>query len=133
MGGFKNPDFRERKTAADKARTAALERFKARPGPDDPAYRDRQAARQVSAAAREARDGKRRAERESATRAAHEAEEVARTAAVQRDAETRAAHEAEEVARAAALQRDADQKAALLAEQKAGRDARYAARKARKR
>jgi hypothetical protein len=52
---------------------------------------------------------------------------------VQRDAETRAAHEAEEVAHAAAVQRDADRNAALLAEQKARRDARYAARKARTR
>lgn len=119
MGRFKDPEFGERRTAADEARQKALEKFRARPGPDDPDYRERQAARQAGAAAREARDAERKVSRKADAEAA--------------EAVLQADREAKDSARAAAAQEDADRADALAAEQKAARDARYAARKARKR
>jgi len=100
LGVYKEKGFGERLSAAADARRAALERFRARPGPDDPAVVARRAARQAVSEAREARA----AERE----AAREAEAARRTA------------------------ERADRDAALEAERKAARDARYAARKARR-
>ena len=55
MNAYKNDSFNERLTAAAKARKAALEKFRARPGPDDPAVLERQAAQKAIAVAREAR------------------------------------------------------------------------------
>ena len=110
MTAYKDKDFGERLSAAAAARKATLERFRAKPGPDDPAVAERRAARQALVVAREARV----AEREAA-RKAEAAREAAREA---------------EAARQAAEQTDRD--AALEAERKAARDARYAARKARR-
>jgi hypothetical protein len=110
LTAYKDKDFGERLSTAAAARKATLERFRAKPGPDDPAVAERRAARQALVVAREAR----LADREAA-RKAEKALEAARE---------------EEAARQAAEQTDRD--AALEAERKAARDARYAARKARR-
>jgi len=115
MHAYKNDHFTQRLNTAANAKQAMLERFRARPAADDPAVLERQAARKAVAVAREARIAERKAAREAETvRLA--AEQAARAA-------EQAAHEAEEAARALAL----------AAKQKAARDARYAARKARRR
>jgi uncharacterized protein DUF6481 len=106
----KTASFSDRLNAAAAAKKAALERFHARPGPDDPAVREQQAARKAISEAREVRMAERKAAREA---------ETARQAAEQ------AARETEE-------QRLAAEAVALEAERKAARDARYAARKARR-
>jgi hypothetical protein len=118
MKGFKEKSFHERLSTAAQAKQATLQRFRARPGPDDPAVVEQRAARQAVAAARDARI----AEREAAKRAAR-----AREAAEQEERAAQVLREA-----AAQAERDAAQAEALKAEQKAARDARYAARKARK-
>ena len=136
MPVFKGESFQDRQSAVIEARKALLEKFKSRPGPDDPSVKAREAERRAVAEARE----KRAAERE-ATRKALEAREAARKAA---DEATRlesgrlaelARIEAERVeAELAAIARD--EAIALKAEEetakKAERDSRYAARKARK-
>jgi hypothetical protein len=117
----KNASVSDRLNAAAAAKKAALERFHARPGPDDPAVREQQAARKAISDAREVRIAERQAAREAET--ARQAAERAAKAAEQ------AAHEAEERRLAAEA---AAQAVALQAERKAARDARYAARKARR-
>lgn len=95
--------YQNRAADAAAAKQAMLERFKARPGPDDPAVVARQAELKAIEDARAARE----AERLEAKQA-----ELARQKA--------------EAAAAVAAEK------ARLAEQKAARDAKYAARKARK-
>ena len=56
----KNDTFADRQTASANARNAMLARFKARPGPDDPAVIERQAAQAAIDAAREARAAERK-------------------------------------------------------------------------
>jgi len=117
MRGFKEKTFNDRLSAAQEARQAALEKFKSRPGPDDPEVIKRRQERIAVAAAREARAAERRAvkEAEAAARAEQEAKEKA-------EREAREKREAiEKVIR----------EAAEAAERKKERDARYAARKAR--
>jgi hypothetical protein len=117
MRGYKDQKLDERLARAAEARQKALEKFKARPGPDDPAVVARAAERKAIADAREERE-KARAEvkaKEAAERAEREAKEK-----VERDA--REKREAIEK-----VIRDA----AEAAERKAERDRRYAARKAR--
>lgn len=118
---FKGNKFNERQTASAEAKRAVLAKFQSRPPADDPAVQARAAERRAIAEARDARMAERRVERE-AEAARREAERLAAEAA---DAERRKAEEASqaEEARAAAL---------LKLEQKAARDARYAARKARR-
>jgi hypothetical protein len=112
--GYKNDDFADRLSSAAKARTAVLQKFLQKPGPDDPAFLERQAAQKALLEAREKRAAERKRERDLAA-AAKLAEQQAR--------------EAEEQARKAAqIARDLE----LAAERKAARDARYAARKARR-
>lgn len=118
MKSYKEASFNERRDAAAKAKQEALQRFRARPGADDPAVVEQRAARQAVVAAREARI----AERTAAKLAAQ-----AREAAEKAEREARERQEAAEQA-----ERDAAAKIALEAQQKAARDARYAARKARK-
>lgn len=117
MKGFKEKTFSDRLQEAANARKAALERFKARPSPDDPEVIRRREERLRIAQARE--------EREAARRAQKEAE-----AAVRAEREA-----AEKVEREARERREAVEKlirdSAEAAERKAARDARYAARKAR--
>ena len=76
MPVFKGESFQDRQAAVIEARKALLEKFKSRPGPDDPAVKAREAERRAVAEARE----KRAAEREAA-RLAKEAEDAARKAA----------------------------------------------------
>jgi len=109
MAGYKEPSFQDRVAAAAKAREAALARLKAKP-PVDPAV--------LAERAEKARE---------------------REAAKARRAEERAAQRAEEQQAAEAAKAAAEaEKAAVIAsqpteaERKAARDARYAARKARK-
>jgi ATPase subunit of ABC transporter with duplicated ATPase domains len=114
MAGFKVPDFNERAAAARAAKEAALEKLRNKPAPDPAAVAERLAAREAA----EAAAAERRAER---LRAAEEAK-AAKLARKQQLAEEKAAEvpvPARPLIDAAAL--------------KAARDARYAARKARKR
>ncbi len=113
--GYKNDDFAERLSSAAKAKTAVLQKFLQKPGPDDPAFLERQAQQKALLEARDKRAAERKRARDL---------EAARKVAEQQ------AREAEEMARKAAqIERDL----ALAAERKAARDARYAARKARRR
>jgi predicted component of type VI protein secretion system len=115
MAGFKNPDLHERQEAAAKARKAALQKFLAKAA--DPALAERLTARTADAAGRQAVRTVREAEKaETKVRNAERALKAERDAALQaeRDKAERAQREI-----------------ALKAEQKAGRDARYAARKSK--
>jgi hypothetical protein len=117
MKGYKEKTFNDRLSAAETARRAALERFRDRPAPDDPAVIKRREERMAIAAAREVRAAQRRAEKE--------AEAVVRA---EREVVERAEREARE--RREAIEkviRDSSE----AADRKAARDARYAARKAR--
>jgi hypothetical protein len=118
MAGFREPSLAERQSSADKARKAALEQYRAKPGPDDPAFVQRQAER---ATARAQRDAERKA-----ARLAKEAREASEAAAAE------IARQAEEAAAAARAAIDAAKEMTVQAARKAARDARYAARKARK-
>ena len=118
---FKPNDFRDRAEAAAKARQAAAEKFRSRPGADDPEVQKRIAERQAIAAARDIRMAERHKAREA------EQERMMREDAVRIAAEAAQA----EAARIAAEER-AVRDEAIRAERKAARDAKYAARKARK-
>jgi hypothetical protein len=118
MAAFKDVEFNERISAATNAKKALLEKFKAKPGPGDPEFDRRQAERVAAAEAREAARQRRLKEKEEARQAALRAEQAAREAEAARlEAEAKAQAELE---------------AKREAEAKAARDARYAARKARK-
>ncbi len=114
MSGFKQPSFADRQKAAQQARQNILNKFRAQPGPDDPAVMQRRAEREAQAAAR----AKIKEAREAAKAEQKRLEEEAAAAA------------------AAQLAREKEEAAAreltLEAERKAARDARYAARKKRK-
>ena len=122
MRASKYTDFNKRRDAAATAKQALLERFKSRPGPDDPEVAQRVAERTQIAEARAAREAEKKAAREVEARRLA-AEEAARLA-------EQKAREAEAALQAAKL---AAEKRALEAAQKAERDRRYAARKARQR
>lgn len=112
--GFKEPSFADRQSAAQNARKNILEKFKAQPGPDDPAVLKKAAERQALALAR--------AE-------AQKLREAAKVEKLAREAEL-AAQAAAEARRIQAEKEAAE--AELKAQQKAARDARYAARKKKK-
>ncbi|MGI9521164.1 MAG: DUF6481 family protein [Hyphomicrobiaceae bacterium] len=114
MRAFNDKNLIERLQTSKQAKQALLQKIKARPGPDDPAVKERRAKRQEIAAAREARTKER---------------EIAKKLAERERAELKAREEAE---RAAARERDLQEHMVREAEQKAIRDARYAARKKRK-
>ena len=122
---FKDNGFGDRLATAAEARKAALAKFKAKPGTDDPAVLARQAERRAVQAAREVRTVERQAERARV----EEAETAARTEREAREAADEAAREEREAVAAAEA---AEREAALGVERKAARDARYAARKARR-
>ncbi len=119
--------FADRQAAAAKARKAMADKFmeKAKYDPNDPAVVEREAKRKAILEAREVREverDKRRAEAavaEAARKAADEAarQEQLRVEALQREAEA---------------QRSRDEQERLDYEKKLERDARYAARKERK-
>jgi Family of unknown function (DUF6481) len=119
------PDLWQRQNDSAQAKKGMLEKFRAKPGPDDPAVAARRAARETMHAERAVRAVKREATKQA--READLAEQAVRAAELAAQAEREAA---EETARAAAEQ--AKRETAILAEQKAARDQRYAARKAAK-
>ena len=110
MAGYKSPDFNERMAAARAAKERALDKLRNKPAPEPGVIAERQAAR----AARDAAAAERRAERQRAAEEAKAAKSAAKP-------EAKGAEEAPP-AKAAPSE----------AELKAARDARYAARKARK-
>ena len=121
--------FEDRLENAAKAKQALLERARAKDPTNDPEFIARQEARAAAARAREERETERRnaeIERRNAKRVEQEAARV--KAAADREAE-KAAQAALETQRAKSSLREQIE---LLALQKATRDARYAARKARK-
>jgi hypothetical protein len=113
MAGFKEPGFADRQKAAQQARQNILNKFRSQPGADDPAVIKRRAEREAIAAARAQAKEARDAEKAEQKRREEEAAAAA-AAQLAREQEEAAARLAE-----------------LEAEQKAKRDARYAARKAR--
>lgn len=118
---FKGNKFSERASASADAKRAVLAKFQSRPALDDPDVQARAAERKAIADARDVRMAERRAEREAeAARLAAEREAQLAAEAIRRKEEEA---EAAEAAKRAAL---------LKLEQKAARDARYAARKARR-
>ena len=131
MAIYREKDIFERRNAANEAKKALLERFKAKPAADDPAVLAKQAERKAILAAREIRE---------AEKARLKQEKLAREAAekAEREAAAEAARiAAEEAAQAEAKIREAEENERISrllsdeAERKAKRDARYAARKAR--
>ena len=108
MRGFKEPSFNERVAAANSAKAKAVEMLKRKPKLSEAELAMRVERRQAKEAAE--------AEKRAAAKAAREAEKV-----VKEQAELEAA--------AAAVR----SKVATAEELKAARDARYAARKARRR
>lgn len=122
MSAHKPDNFNDRLTSAAKAKTALLEKFRAKPGPDDPAFLERQATQTAVNAAREARIQERKA-----ARVAEEVRLAAEKAALAAEQKARDVEEAARKAEGSA------RSIALAAQQKAARDARYAARAARKR
>ena len=137
MQSLKHNNFNDRRSNAATARQAMFDKFRTQPKPDDPAVQERLAAQKALADARDAR----RAERKAALAA--EAERVAReiarvlaetTALKAKEAADAAALAQEQAERFVHLEADKQARAlATAAEQQAIRDARYAARKARKR
>jgi len=117
MNGMKQKDFGERLNAAKDAKQAMAAKFHQRPGPDDPAVAERQAARAAVSAARDARVAEREAKR------------LIENSRISAEREAFAVEQAEQERRAVAEKAASD--ARLEAERKAARDARYAARKAR--
>ncbi|MCP3469938.1 DUF6481 family protein [Bradyrhizobium sp. CCGUVB1N3] len=113
MSGFREPGFADRQKAALEARKNLLNKFKSQPGQDDPGVAARRAEREAIAAKR------------AEIKSAREAEK----------AEHRRREEEAAAAEAARIAREAEETSAKLAEleaeQKAKRDARYAARKAK--
>ncbi len=124
MRGREMNSLSDRLNAAAAAKKALLERAKQTNPANDPAFAERQKARLEAAMAREAKEAERREARkleEEQQEAARLAAEAVRLEAEKAEAERRAVEAAEAETR----------QAALLVEQKAARDARYAARKAR--
>ena len=111
MSGFKEPSFADRQKAAQEARQSILTKFRSQPGPDDPAVKQRQAEREAKAAERA---------KAKLVRDAAKAEQKRREEEAAVEAAAQLAREKEEAAA---------KEAALEAERKAARDARYAARK----
>ena len=116
--GYNGDDLAERLSKPASARLAILQKFRAKPGADDPGEIQRRAARQEIVNARDLRTAKR-----NASRAAEEA---------RKSTENSAREAAEQAQRIAQEQQDAAKDELQEAKQKAKRDARYAARKKRK-
>jgi hypothetical protein len=114
MSGFKEPSFLDRQKAAQEARKAILDKFRTRPGPDDPSVKARHVEREALATER------------AKAALAREAAKVERKRLEEEVADAAAARLLREKEEALARE------AALEADQKAARDARYAARKRKK-
>jgi hypothetical protein len=110
---LKNPNdrhFTDRQANSANAKKALLERFKQRPGPDDPVMVQRRAEREAIAAARAEREAKKEAERQ----------ELERLAAIERaareEAERQAEAEREALRKAEQAKRDAERPRRVLLE-----------------
>ena len=119
--------FADRQAAAAKARKAMAEKFLANSkyDPEDPAVVEREAKRKEILEARKVRDAeraKRKAEQEAAEAVRRAADEAARQEQLRLEA----------LAREAEAQREREEAERLEYERKLERDARYAARKERK-
>ena len=124
MRGSDPSKFGDRLSDAQKARAAMLEKARAKMAALNENKPERDAERSRIAREREEREAARRAEKEA--RQKQEAEERAAAAAARLEAERREAEERERAAN-----EEKSKLAQLLTDQKAARDARYAARKAR--
>lgn len=103
-------NFTDRASASANAKKALLERFKSRPGPDDPIMQQRRAERQAVAEARAAREAEKAAARA-------EAERLAAIERAKREEEERIAEAAREAARKAEqAKRDAERPRKVLLE-----------------
>src|SRR6476661_4818546 len=80
------PNLQERQNASAEAKKAMLEKFRASPGPDDPAVVERRAAREAMLAERTARAAEREAAEMAARAAAEQAEREAAALAEQKAA-----------------------------------------------
>lgn len=110
---MKNPNdrhFTDRQANSVNAKKALLERFKARPGPDDPVMVQRRAEREAIAAARAEREAKKEAERQEAERLA------ALERAAREEAERQAEAEREALRKAEQAKRDAERPRRVLLE-----------------
>jgi len=124
-----DPNFTDRLKSGAEAKQAALEKFRAKAKAGETADAAEIAAR---AQAQEAKLAK-RAAAELARRSRHEEVKAAKLAEIEAAKQAEADRVAAELAAAEASRREAQKRAAALeVEQKAARDARYAARKARK-
>jgi hypothetical protein len=121
MAIFKNANFDERRNAAEAAKKAKLEKFRALTAQISEGASERLATRQAIVAARTSR---------AAERAAAQLAEEARAAKDQATREM--ALNAEQADRDARGAEQAERDVASAVQRKAARDARYAARKARK-
>ena len=127
MSFMNGNSFADRQAAAAKARKEMAERFLANSkyDPADPAVVEREARRKAIIEARKVRDAeraKRKAEEEAAEAVRRAAEEAARQEQLRLEA----------LAREAEAQRKREEEERLEYERKLERDARYAARKERK-
>ena len=127
MSFMNGNSFADRQAAAAKARKEMAEKFLANSkyDPADPAVIEREAKRKAILEARKVRDverAKRKAEQEVAEAARRAAEEAVRQEQLRLEA----------LAREAELQRHREEEERLEYERKLERDARYAARKERK-
>ena len=122
MPSYREPSFQDRTAAAAKAKQKALDRLRAKPTADPAVLEERRKAQ-------EARD-KAIAEERTAKAEALAAAKAEKLARKQAEAERKAEEQAA-IAAAAAL-KEARLTPPSAAEMKAARDARYAARKARK-
>jgi hypothetical protein len=119
MSAYKSESLTDRLSTQAAARKAMLEKFRARPGADDPDVARRQAERQALVTAREARLAQREAKQreEGAKRAAEAAELAARLEAEKaaREAAEEADRRAREAARPKQIIRDVAAYAAMKA------------------
>lgn len=131
MAIYREKDFAERRNAASDAKQALLAKFKSRPNADDPSVLARQAERKAILEARAIREAEKA--RLKQERLAREAAEAETRRKAEEEARLKAEAEAADLARIKAAEEEEmlSAKMALEAAQKAKRDARYAARKAR--
>lgn len=110
MKNLNDRSFTDRQANSANAKKALLERFKARPGPDDPVMVQRRAEREAVAAARMARDAEKAAIKAEQDRLA-EIERLARE-----EAERQAEIEREVQRKAEQAKRDAERPRRVLME-----------------
>jgi shikimate 5-dehydrogenase len=125
MAGYKEPGFQDRVASAAKARENALARLKAKPPVDPAVVADRIEKARLKEVALAQRAAERAAERAAAA-------EAARVAAEAAAAEAEAKRIADEILNAPPPQMTEEEREAIELERKLARDAKYAARKARK-